>query len=681
MKPILRIAVLAAAVLMILPGFAPAATDYYIGADSKQALEQAHKANPENYAVNYFLGQIYLAEGNRDAAINAWETYLASAPDDGRSTAIRERMTLLKLARAREFARNSATKGDTTPVTPPANTIAVTDFKNLGSAKLVPFIKGLTAMITSDLAKVPQVRVLERAKIQALMKEMELGLASGIVDANTAPKLGKMIQAGKVAWGKMDTPDGTNLKITSIVTEIIENTDLQETDAEGAMTQFFKLQKKLVFGILQGMGIEKADLPPSIQKAIDRPHTTSVDALVQFGMGIDFLDNYNFIDAKQAFSNALDIDPSFDLANQAEISTPAVEIPAGTSEINTGTALAASFTPEEDESEIETHPTYEKIDSTPPIGTTTPEAGTSEDTSIAADSSSSGSTEGSTSTSSGTEATITASQTGATQAISSTLWDGPGHWHAATILVVTESRWTENVYVGDSNGPNISQHNIPSINQAGKNMVFNQDTDTMVSFDTHYGTVTVNQVMTFSADGHDEWIEYGRWNLPATTFTDGTYHYAFAGPGWYVDGATFDTTALSGTGSYTYSGSAKGSLYTHSSDSVTDLSGSFSCIADFNNNEINNFEMNLNGSDVVISGGSGIFAGSGADPYGFVITPSSISIKGETPFNASVRGTVYGDTNVGGKYVGGTFGTYGSNYSTAGYFVGEQQGSVAAAAP
>ena len=98
----------------------------------------------------------------------------------------------------------------------------------------------------------------------------------------------------------MDAPDGTSMKITSIVTEILGNTQLKETEAEGAMAQFFTLQKRLVFGILEGMGIDRADLPDNVRKAVEKVHTTSVEALIEFGTGVDFLDNKNFAQAKQA---------------------------------------------------------------------------------------------------------------------------------------------------------------------------------------------------------------------------------------------------------------------------------------------------------------------------------------------------------------------------------------------
>ena len=54
-------------------------------------------------------------------------------------------------------------------------TVAVFPFQTLGkNAALQPFNRGLVAMITADLARVPALTVLERERIDALLRELRL---------------------------------------------------------------------------------------------------------------------------------------------------------------------------------------------------------------------------------------------------------------------------------------------------------------------------------------------------------------------------------------------------------------------------------------------------------------------------------------------------------------------------
>ena len=86
-------------------------------------------------------------------------------------------------------------------VTGTPNSIAVLYFNNKsGENKLTPLQKGLAVMLITDLAKVEQLRVVERVRMQALLDELELG-SSGLVDAETAPRVGKLLGVAKVTGG------------------------------------------------------------------------------------------------------------------------------------------------------------------------------------------------------------------------------------------------------------------------------------------------------------------------------------------------------------------------------------------------------------------------------------------------------------------------------------------------
>ena len=71
------------------------------------------------------------------------------------------------------------------------NTIAISYFDNTsGSEQYNPLSKGLADMLITDLSNVKSIQIVEREKLESLLKEIDLG-ESKFIDPNTAQKLGK----------------------------------------------------------------------------------------------------------------------------------------------------------------------------------------------------------------------------------------------------------------------------------------------------------------------------------------------------------------------------------------------------------------------------------------------------------------------------------------------------------
>ena len=279
--------------------------------------------SPDNYAIRFDIGMAYLSKGDRDAAIQQWEQYLALAPDNSKSVSVRERLTVLKIRQATDFAKEAVKRGPGEDLENriKANTVAVLNFKNVATPDLIPFIKGLTAMVITDLAKVPELRVVERVKMQALMDEMRIG-ATGLIDPATASKAGQLLLARNIAWGEMGVSQKDDLQIVSIVTETLNHQELGKTTIGRPRQEFFKLEKEIVFKILDMLGLKKEDLDPSVLKSLQRIHTTNMRAFMSFGRGLHLLDQMQFAQASQAFNNAVKLDPQFNSAHSAAQSTP-----------------------------------------------------------------------------------------------------------------------------------------------------------------------------------------------------------------------------------------------------------------------------------------------------------------------------------------------------------------------
>ena len=285
---------------------------------AQKNLEKAKTVFPENYAVPYYLGLIYLEQGKRTAAIAQWQQYVKMNPKSDNALRIRKNLTLLLLEEARESARLAvANEASLIQLSTDDDTVAISTFKNLGSEDIKPLGKGMAAMLIYDLSLVPDLQVVERVKLQALVQEMKLG-TSGLVTSETAPKVGKLLKAKHVTSGSLADLEKENLQIASAVMDTDQKANIGTQEAQGELKKFYELEKQIACQIIEDLGKECDKVPAAFHKN----HTKSLPAVIFFSAGLDYLDQEKYDQAGETFQKALGEDPSFELAQQALLDTP-----------------------------------------------------------------------------------------------------------------------------------------------------------------------------------------------------------------------------------------------------------------------------------------------------------------------------------------------------------------------
>lgn len=312
-----------------------AVADYEKGEKDKarENLETAKTVFPENYAVPYYLALIYLEQGNRKGAIAQWQKYLKMAPQSENALNIRKNVTLLLRDEAKAFAKQAVAR-EAKWVDGRVNdkTIAVTTFSNLGSEKLGPLGKGMASMLITDLSKVPDLQVVDRIQLHALLEEMKLG-ASGLVDMNTAPKVGKLLKAKHVTSGSLADFEKGSMMIASAVVDTDRSTSIGAQEAQGVIKQFYDLEKQIACQIIEDLGKDCDTVPAGFNKI----HTKSLPALVWYSWGLEYFDEESYDDAREMFQKAIEEDPQFDLAAFALLATPTSTMASmGTSQMISG---------------------------------------------------------------------------------------------------------------------------------------------------------------------------------------------------------------------------------------------------------------------------------------------------------------------------------------------------------
>ena len=194
-------------------------------------------------------------------------------------------------------------------------------------ARYAPLQLALADMVTTDL-NVPGVLVLlERAQIDAIVREMALNLA-GFTDAETGARVGRLMRAEHVVQGSVTLLDDERVRLDAALLDAASRNRLGDVNAESPLVQLFDAEKQLVFGMLDRLGVV---LTPAEREAIEENRASSLIAFLSYGEGLMAMERGDFAAAAAAFGQAAQADPGFAPAAAAQQEAAELEQAAGTS--------------------------------------------------------------------------------------------------------------------------------------------------------------------------------------------------------------------------------------------------------------------------------------------------------------------------------------------------------------
>ncbi len=196
------------------------------------------------------------------------------------------------------------------PTLPPSRTVAVlpltggTGMEGLGFA--------LSEILTRDLALVPRLRVVERARLDAVLKE--LGLAtSGRIAPQSVPRAGQLVGAERVLSGVVSrTPNGASVDV-SVLNVQTGTTELVFSERM-ALNALIDGQERLAQQAFEKLGVT---LSPAERERLAKRPTRRVDALIAFGNGRRAEAMGTMAEARQFYAQAVKLDPTFKEAADA----------------------------------------------------------------------------------------------------------------------------------------------------------------------------------------------------------------------------------------------------------------------------------------------------------------------------------------------------------------------------
>ncbi len=276
---------------------------------AEDALKQANNIEPDA-RTNLFLGLINEKRGNYDQALSAYAASLNMAGEGKTKNLIRAHLDRLIVAKFEKEAQTAiANEEQIKADTLPDNSIAVVDFD--GSAlppNLVPISLGLAEFTAVDLSKVKSLNVVDRLKIDVLLNELKLS-QSEFADPRYAPRVGKLIGSRKIVSGNLVESGENMIRLDGVIINSADSSATRTGTVEDNLDEFFKLQKKFVFDIIDTLDIQ---LTAEERNAIQEVPTESFLAFMAYSRGLDYQRRGMPDAARQSFERAGSIDRNFD---------------------------------------------------------------------------------------------------------------------------------------------------------------------------------------------------------------------------------------------------------------------------------------------------------------------------------------------------------------------------------
>ncbi len=185
-------------------------------------------------------------------------------------------------------------------------TLAILPFENnaiTDPEHYEPLSKGLAAMLITDLNKSgSSLKLIERSKIEALLKEIALG-QSGSVDQSTAVQVGKILGAQSIAFGSFMVL-GADVRIDVRIVKVETSELIISESIVGRSDAFMELERNLAGKIAESLRVA---FQPETSSS-----TGNIEAAVYFSKGLAALDKGDRAVAEGLFHQCVALDPAYE---------------------------------------------------------------------------------------------------------------------------------------------------------------------------------------------------------------------------------------------------------------------------------------------------------------------------------------------------------------------------------
>ena len=272
------------------------------------------------------LGACQEQAGRFDDAVAIYNTFAAEHPGARGVAALRAKAQIALRRAAEQTARQAlAREAELAQQPPQAATVAVLPLVIAGDSSVQPLSRGLAELITTDLAQIRSLRLLERLQIGTLLDELKAG-QSERADPATAARVGRLLRAERMVQGTATIPrsEAATMQLSATVVTGV-GVVRPVGQVTGPFRQLLALEKQVVFDLAGQLGIA---LTEAERQQILRQGPKSLAAFLAYSRALDDLDRGDYGAAARHFGAAARADPTFQAARQGQetaAATPAVQ--------------------------------------------------------------------------------------------------------------------------------------------------------------------------------------------------------------------------------------------------------------------------------------------------------------------------------------------------------------------
>lgn len=235
-----------------------------------------------------------------------------------------------------ERTRTAAALPERTVGVPPMN-VTVSD------TAAAPLAYGLADILMTDLARSQQLEVVDRLRLDAMLRELRL-VDAGRVDPTTAPRVGRLVGARRLVLGTLSRRPNGDLQIDARIADVATSEVRLGVSASARLVDILDAEKALAFRLFDQLGVR---LTPAERAAVEQRPTKDIAALIAYGRAVRYEVERRYDMASREYERALQLDPQFALARtrlanvQALRGPPQSQTSAG-SRARRGTRLAGA---------------------------------------------------------------------------------------------------------------------------------------------------------------------------------------------------------------------------------------------------------------------------------------------------------------------------------------------------
>ena len=267
---------------------------------------------PDDVTGPLVKGHCQEADGRFDLAFQTYRDFADAHPQTRGVAVLRAKQQLALRSGAVQSARAALTHEaelSTQPAQPA--TLAVLPLTVSGDSIYQPLSRGLAELMTTDLALVRSLRLVERLQVGALLDEMKLGQTTK-VDPATAARMGHMLRAERMVQGVATISKTAPVQLSAALVSA-DGSVRAGSQVNGSFKALLDLEKRLVFDVAAGLGIQLTDAE---RQRILAQGPKNLTAFLAYSDGITALDRGDYQAATRAFSASVRADPSFGAAQQ-----------------------------------------------------------------------------------------------------------------------------------------------------------------------------------------------------------------------------------------------------------------------------------------------------------------------------------------------------------------------------